>query len=198
MKERKPFWNRYTDSYRKLRTELFTPLGSYLVQKKISANMVTYVSLVFGVLAAFFLFKSFWFFFLFALLHFLADGLDGVIARIRGTTEFGKYFDYITDRIVTLLLLLKVWVYLDQWFVLIAIGLFLTVQTIHIVTKFEYPVLFTRSLLLLVLFLGLPTLAYWITGGASFYSLIAQGIYFVKKKKEKKKKMWRIRKKWVS
>jgi len=179
----KQFWKRYLDSFRKLRTEIFEPIGHFFVNKKISANMMTYASLIFGVMAALFLFKNFWFFFLFALLHFLSDGLDGVIARIRGPTLRGKYFDYLTDRAVTLLLLLKVWVYLDQWYVLIAIGLFLIVQSIHILTKFEYPVLFTRSLLLLVLFLDLPILAYWITGSASFYSLIKQGTYFVKKRK---------------
>lgn len=168
------------DKVRDFRSQKFTPLGQFLLNHHINANVMTSLSLVFGILAVYFLFDRYWLFLLFGLLHLLADGFDGVIARISGPTLWGKYFDYFVDRMIELLLLVRIWWWLEDYYVLIVIALFLVAQSIHLISKFRLPVLFTRSFLLLFAALSplsltiFPTLGYLTTGIAAMYSLSLQ------------------------
>ena len=69
---------------------------------------MTALSLLCGLAAVYFLFQHYLLFLLFGLLHLLADALDGVIASITRETALGKYFDYGTDNLIALLLVLKI------------------------------------------------------------------------------------------
>lgn len=174
------FWADFMDKVRVYRSQKFNPVGQFLLNHRITANVMTSLSLILGIIAVYFLFDQYWLFILFGALHYLADGLDGVIARISGPTLWGKYFDYFIDRIVELLLLVKIWLLLGDYFILIVIALFLIAQMIYLISKFRYPALFTRSFLLLFAALSplslliMPTLGYLTTGVASLYSLALQ------------------------
>ena len=108
---------------REVRDRLFNPLARKLVKIKVTANILTTLAFICGLSAAYFLFADYRLFVLFIILHLFLDGLDGVVARITKPTTFGDYFDHITDQIVGLLLLGKIYLYLQDYFVLIIIFL---------------------------------------------------------------------------
>lgn len=174
------FWTDFMEKVRNYKTNKFGWLGKFFLKIGINAGIMTSLSLIFGLIAVYFLFDQYWLFILFGAMHYLADGLDGVIARISGPTIWGKYYDYFVDRIIELLLLVKIWLFLGDYFVMIVIALFLIAQTIHVISKFRYPALFTRSFLLLFAalsplnFLIMLTLGYLITGVTSVYTLALQ------------------------
>jgi len=165
---------RFVNWFRELRTKKFARIGRLFLKVGITANIMTTLSFLGGLISVYFLFDNYWLFFLFATIHFLADGLDGIIARVAGETMFGKYFDYFTDRLIEFLLILKVGFYLNDYYVFIALGLFVFAQSIHLYSKLEAPTFFTRSLVLLFLALQLPIVAYLITGAGALYSLARQ------------------------
>jgi phosphatidylglycerophosphate synthase len=72
--------------------------GSQLAKSGISANGVTFVGLMLGLAAAVLIaigYFSAGLFFL--LLSRVADGLDGAVARATQKTDFGGYFDIVSD-----------------------------------------------------------------------------------------------------
>ena len=81
-----------------------------LIKNKISANQLTFIGLIIGLLSALFIFLSgilpFYFFPLYLssiilmVISFIFDTLDGPIARLEGTTEFGGVLDIFCDRFV--------------------------------------------------------------------------------------------------
>jgi phosphatidylglycerophosphate synthase len=169
------FWNSLVEKFRHFRSRKFSSRGRFFLKIGITANLMTALSLICGILAAYFVFQDYWLFILFAALHYLADGLDGMIARAARPTLRGKYFDYFSDRTVKFLLLLRIWQYLNyDYFVLIVLILYLVAQTIYVYSGFTYPILFTRSFTLLFLALNWPTIAYLVTGVAALYSLALQ------------------------
>ena len=77
-------------------------LGGELHAKGIKANSVTLIGLVLGLAAAAIIAcgGSLWLSILVFGLSRVADGLDGVVARRSGMTEFGAYLDIVCDFIV--------------------------------------------------------------------------------------------------
>ena len=75
-----------------------TAQGRFLARLGFTANQVTVIGLVLGLIAAFLIAvgETYW-----ALapllLSRLADGLDGAVARVRGGTDFGGYLDITCD-----------------------------------------------------------------------------------------------------
>ena len=147
--------------------------------------MMTVMSLIFGVLAAFYLFQNYWLFFIFALLHFLADGLDGVLARLNNkvgkTNNYGKYFDLVTDRLVALAFLTKLYLVIMDYYILIIIGIYLFTHLIYFLSQMNYPVFFTRTTILIILLFSafftvstISAMAYLMCGVLSLYSLFLQ------------------------
>lgn len=117
----------------------------------ISANMLTLCSLIAGLLAVYWLFSNHILFVLFALLHVLFDGLDGVVARISGASHFGKYFDQGSDSLVTILVLFKVGWYLQDTYAYIIAGLFFLAVAIYFLSRTQAPIIFMRTVALLIL-----------------------------------------------
>ncbi len=171
--------------WREYRHQQLAGIAQLLLRSGISAEIMTFLSLSFGILAAYFLFSRQLLFILFALLHLLADGLDGVLAAVsERKSKWGSYLDYGADQAITLLILLKIAFLVQDYYAFIAVGLFVLSQLIYLLSTLTAPILFTRTALLLVLFLYfpptiswsvlLPTVAYGLTGVASLYSLARQ------------------------
>lgn len=162
-----------------LRTKLLTPVGKWCYKLGLHADFMTALSLFFGVAAVYFLFLDHRLFLILGAAHYAADGLDGVIARVSKETNFGKYFDYICDRAITFLLVLKVGLVLQEPAAYAALAIFVLVQGIYVYSKMETPILFTRSLCLLFAAVHLPALIYLVTGVASTYVLGRQIQWFM-------------------
>jgi phosphatidylglycerophosphate synthase len=164
-------------------------IGKGLLRLGISANLMTGVSLILGCLSIYFLFVDYWTFFILAILHLLADGLDGVIARVSKTTVFGDYFDYFSDRLVVVLIYISLYGILRDYFVLIVLFLYLLNQIIYVISKKTYPIIFYRSvgLLLMALYPLFPltqylTFCYLFGGSFTMFSLALQLKYYVENK----------------
>ena len=163
-------------------------LGEGFLRLGISANIMTFISLIFGILSIYFLFSNYWLFFAFAIMHVLADGFDGVIARVSKTTKFGDYFDYFSDRLVVILIYINIYLVLRDYILLVVLGLYLLTQLIYLVSKKTYPIIFYRSvgLLLMVLYPLFPLPQYlifcYLLGGAfTVFSLALQLKHYVNK-----------------
>ena len=180
------------DKFREYRSKKLGGIGKILLKIGITPHILTSFSLISGILAIYFLFNNYLLFFLFSLLHLLLDGLDGVVARLSRETIKGKYFDLSSDALITLMALVKVALFLQDYFALILSFLFLIAIAIHIVSKLEAPILFLRTTSLLVLFVAthpiwpyqqtLLTLGYLAAGATSLYSLTKQLQWFVSKR----------------
>ncbi|MBU0457616.1 MAG: CDP-alcohol phosphatidyltransferase family protein [Nanoarchaeota archaeon] len=173
-----------------LRTVKLQKIGEHLIKIGINANIMTAISLMSGIISVYFLFNNYILFFLFATLHLIADGLDGVIARISEETNFGKYFDYISDRFIAFLILIKLGWFLQDYYVYIITGLFLIANIVYFISRFKAPILFIRSTALGVLAVAthpwfpytesLLILGYLTAGAVMVYSLAKQLQWFMK------------------
>lgn len=174
---------KFLDAFRAFRSKHFGWIGRFFLRFKFHANLMTCVSLVSGILSAYFLFDNHFLFVVFGLGHLLADGIDGIIARESTETKFGKYFDAITDSTVNLLLLLKVGWFLGDYMVFIIAGLFVLVQGVHYISGMNAPALYSRTgtvllLLFYPLWMWIPTLVYFFCGIIVLYSFARQVQYF--------------------
>lgn len=173
---------------RKFRSHYFVPIGRLLLRAKFKANQITFFSLVFGLASVYFLFKDHFFFIVFILLHLACDGLDGVVARLTKPTLFGNYFDHITDQTVTFLIFLKIYFYLDDYYLIIFLSLFVLTYVLFFLSKFKAPVIYIRSGTAIALILAplfpmkiILTISYLIAGAFIISSLIMQLRYFVRR-----------------
>ncbi|MBI2662682.1 CDP-alcohol phosphatidyltransferase family protein [Candidatus Woesearchaeota archaeon] len=176
------FTSEIIQDFRGYRTKKLSSLAKFLLKLKISANVMTTLSLLFGLTSIYFLFNNHLLFIIFAILHLLADILDGVLARSSKSTAFGQYYDYSVDQIIAVLLIIKIGVYLNEYYAYIAAFLYLLTHFIYIINKFKSPILFARTFTVVILFFNLPTLAFLTAGVISVYSLALQLQYFVTKK----------------
>ncbi len=145
---------------------------------------MTTLSLLFGLASVYFLFDNYLLFFLCGVFHLLADALDGVIASIQSKSDFGKYFDYGTDNLIALLLVLKIGYFLQDYYAYLVAGLYLLAQLVYVASRLAAPILFGRSVSLIALFLYipvvlsltsyLPVLVYLFMGIIAVYSLARQ------------------------
>jgi len=90
-----------TDQLRKLFSGITTNVGIALGKMGISANFVTFLVLVFGFAAAYFIYLgNFNLAILFVILSGILDGFDGAVAKANHSeTKFGALFDSVTDKI---------------------------------------------------------------------------------------------------
>lgn len=83
---------------KKYSEKLLLPLGKKI--KKIPANVITILGLVFAILASFFFtFQMLLFIIISLVLVEFLDQLDGVVARLQGPTKLGSFLDSSLDRI---------------------------------------------------------------------------------------------------
>ncbi|MBI2669228.1 CDP-alcohol phosphatidyltransferase family protein [Candidatus Woesearchaeota archaeon] len=184
------YTRQFIDTFRDYRSEKFENVGKFFLRAGITANNATTLSFLFGLFAVYYLFQNHLLFVIFVLLHLLTDALDGVIARAASPTTFGKYLDYATDQLIHLLTIVKIGFYLDDYYAFIIAGLLILAQLVYILSKCTAPVLFLRTVTLLLLslniptlsFLQLPTIAYLATGVTAAYSLMLQVQFYMKKR----------------
>ena len=158
----------------------------------ISANIMTSVSLILGCLLVYFLFVNYWLFLILTFLHLLADGLDGVIARVSKTTIFGDYFDYASDRFVVVLIYVSLYGVIRDYLILVILFMYLLNHGIFVISKKTYPIIYYRSigLLLMAIYpLFLPnyltqylTFCYLLGGAVTMFSLALQLKHYVENK----------------
>ena len=180
------------ENFRNYRTKKLEKIARAVAQTGLRANHITFLSLLCGILAAYFLFSKYYLFVLFVILHLCLDGFDGVVARVTKPTPYGKYFDLVTDSSVTFLLLLNTAAYLQELYAFLAAGLFMLALIIHIKGKLQTPMLFLRTSAVAVLVVAvhplfpyqqiLLTLGYLAAGGVSLFSLARQLQWYVGKK----------------
>lgn len=178
----------YMNFIRKLRDELFYPLAEQLRKLSITANQLTALSFLCGLISVYFLFRIHWLFILFAFLHLFLDGLDGVLARITETTVRGKFFDQISDRTTIWLIMLKSYFYFGDYIILIFTFLLLAKDLIYLFSKMKYPAWFSRTTVVIIYFFG-PVISWAYTFGGlvvgvvAVYSLLLQLAYFLETRK---------------
>ncbi len=170
---------------RKLRDRKLKRVAEFLVKIKVSANLLTFLSLLNGIAAAYFLFNDawgVWFFALFLFLHLLFDALDGVVARLAGPTKLGKWLDFIVDNFVVVpSLLLAVYLFLGDYAVLVALGLSLLTHLLYAMSSFHLPIMHVRTWLACILIFDIwvksevvATVAFLTIGVLSLFSLSQQ------------------------
>lgn len=165
--------------WRQYRSKKLKSLAKLFVKARIPANAMTAIAFLFGIASVLFLFRNYGLFILFAVLHLLADALDGVIARATKPSGLGKYLDYFGDQLVGLLLLIRIALELQDYYVWLILGLAIAAQAVYVLSIFTAPVLFSRSVVFLFLAVQLPTLAYLSAGIVALYSLAVQLRWFV-------------------
>lgn len=170
---------------RVLRSKYLENTARFLLKAGLTANWITLLSFFCGIIAAYFLFTDHLLFMLFAALHLLGDGIDGVVARLGRPDPKGKYYDHLNDHSISLILLLKIFIYLEDYYVLLVIAMFLISQAVYLFSRLTYPVLLFRSMIMIILaffpvFASSPVAAYLLAGICSVYSLISQLNYFLK------------------
>jgi phosphatidylglycerophosphate synthase len=88
-----------------------------ILLERISANQITLIGLVFGILTALFIYLSTKSVFalefniiacILMLVSFILDTMDGAIARAEGATQFGGVLDLFSDRTVEVLIIIAV------------------------------------------------------------------------------------------
>lgn len=180
------YYQQFLESTRKIRSKLLEPVGKFLLRLKLTANHLTFFSFILGLTAVYFLLQNHLLFIVFAVLHLIADGLDGVLARLTKPTLTGKYFDYFADRAITFFLLLRVYFYLQDYYVISIIVFFTLSQVIYILSKFKYPVIFVRTgIIIALMFIPLfpnfiPTGTYLVAGIFIIYALLLQFKHFLR------------------
>ena len=92
---------------------------------RIRPNHITVFNWLFGGLALYYLYFNHVGFLIVMIIHVLLDNLDGYYARSRGLqTKLGEGLDHLGDFIYGELFLLKGWLVYQDWWILLAMGLF--------------------------------------------------------------------------
>jgi len=156
---------------------LLKPILKFLDDNGVEPNVVTAFSLLFGVLAFYFLFLNHILFVIFGILHLICDIIDGNLARFRNReTKFGYYFDYISDRTVHVLLLIKVAGAVNPfWAMLCWLAVFLLIihHAMHLFVRKDI-VFFSRTATLIILMFGFNILALAVSLVVTILGLLSQ------------------------
>jgi len=172
---------------REFRSKYLARLAKLLVKKGITANQLTTGGHILGLLSIYFLFNNHLLFVILFSLHLLFDAFDGVVARLTKPTTFGDYYDHVGDQVVAFALLLKIYLFLGDYYVLIVLGIHFLANLIHFLSKMKAPVIFLRSGMGIVLMLAPLSPAfiingtYLVSGVLLIYSLAIQLIYYLTK-----------------
>ena len=175
----------YMEWTRKFRSKYLGKIAKKLVSKGITANQLTTLGHFLGLLSVYFLFNNHLVFVILFSLHLSVDAFDGVVARLTKQTVFGNYYDHIGDQVIAFSLLLRIYTYLADYYILIVLGIFIITNTIYFLSKMKTPVIFVRSVvgIALMCFPLSPMLiingAYLVSGVILMYSLARQLIYYL-------------------
>ena len=131
----------FIEQTREYRDKKLNTIGRSLKRLGISPNILSFFSLLTGLTAMYFAFTHLGYFILFALLHVTFDGLDGVVARLGTPSSYGAYLDIGVDTFITLLILIKIGYYINDFYPYIIAGLFTLAVLIHMITKLKAPIM---------------------------------------------------------
>ncbi len=181
--------------WQEYRTKKLEKAAAALIHFGLTANAVTLLSLLAGLLAVFFLFDEYFLFLGAVLLHLLLDSLDGVLARVSQPhrSSLGTVLDHGGDSLLAILAIAKTGWFLGDYYPYIIAALFALAVFMHL--RFGAPVIFMRTAtFILLLLFTLPvapivsyqkillTAGYMIAGVVTLYSLAGQIQWTVKKR----------------
>jgi len=177
------------NNFRKYKSKRFEPLANFLIKIGLTANIMTTLSLMSGLIAVYFLFNNYLYFIIVGILHLFFDAFDGVLARKTKETKFGKNYDYVTDNFIAILLLIKLGWYLNDIYPYIIAGLYTLAILIYLIRNYSCFFIRTTSFIVLAvaLFPGFPfekellVIGYLVGGIVTVYSLATQLQHFLKK-----------------
>lgn len=125
--------------------EFIEPFIRIIAKTKISPNVFTLFSFLFGIASVYFLFKNQALFIIFSLLWVLFDIIDGHLARyMNKETNAGYWLDTGNDRLVNFLMLLKYNIVFGAYWIV------LPLYVIHYLLFFVFKtknVIYTRAIL---------------------------------------------------
>ncbi len=143
---------------------VFSPMAKLMIRVGLTANAVTSLGLLFALITSYFLMTNNYTMTVLALfLTITLDGLDGLVAKMTGTTKFGDFYDAFVDRLVEIILFTSIALTIpDLAFIsLFVLSLSLLVSYIParaevwtIGVKIRYRGIGSRAERMIVLFLG--------------------------------------------
>ncbi len=173
---------------RKVRSKEMQDYMKPLIRLGVTANHLTFLSFIAGIISAIYLFENHLLFVIFAIMHIFLDSIDGVLARLTEETVFGKYFDFITDGLVTVFLLAKTFMVVNDYYIIIFLLLAIFTQMIYFFSDFTYPILFVRTTTVVIFMFKFYALGYMVAGVLSIYSLMMQAHHYLKLANTKSKR----------
>jgi phosphatidylglycerophosphate synthase len=110
VKKEKDFFREFADKTKLYKDKIILPLIKIISYFGITPKMITYFSLLVGLVSSYYLYIGDKIIFLIiAIISHGFDGLDGSLARFQNkATKFGKELDYWTDRIIILSMMVVV------------------------------------------------------------------------------------------
>ncbi len=179
-------------------SKMLQPFVAMLHRQQIRANYLTALAFMSALLGAFFLFRNHPLFIVFMLLHLVLDILDGSLARLEGGTRFGSWFDYLSDRTVSIVLLFVLLANTrtteissasllfipSTALILLALGMKILHHLLYIASKRRSPVVYSRSILVIALIFGADLVGVILVIVLSSLGLLSQLIAFFRKKKK--------------
>ena len=146
-------WNltsKLIEHSQQLRAKLFGPV---LQRAGVTATQLTLTSFACGIISVAF-FKSPLLFTLFGAAHILLDALDGVVARATEATEQGRYIDWISDQIATILLMFAITQAEPAQFNKVITILYVTYISLFFLSSMRIPPMSARTALFVSSFAG--------------------------------------------
>ena len=131
------FISKNITTFRIWRTKKLSTVAFFLINKGITANHLTSISLVSGIIASYFFLSNWWLMMVFAFVHLTCDSLDGVLARLTTETINGRHFDLTADSIPVILILIKIGSYLHDFFPYLIAGLFTLSLLFYFLSKLQ-------------------------------------------------------------
>lgn len=154
---------------------LLEPFAKVLHKSGLHPHVATILSFCAGMLAAFFLFHDQTLFIIFGISHFVLDLFDGAVARAaKKTSSFGRWFDYATDRSVTVMLLLKCLFFFQNQLIIGILVLYILHNLIYVLHKGSIILFYSRTVLLFSLILGYAWFGLLFTALSSGIGILAQ------------------------
>ena len=148
-----------------------TVLLSSIIQKSgVTATQLTIASFITGITSVFF-FDTVWFI-VFGILHLVFDACDGIAARTEGTTERGKYMDWLSDQTAALFLMVTITQLMPTQLNKIIVMLYGTYTMMYGLSSMKIPPMSARTLLFLCSFTGIYQLGMYIVFIIALYGYI--------------------------
>lgn len=125
-----PLFNRM----RNFKDRLFWPISELCFHSHIPPWCLSVIGLLFGLASIAALFINYWYFVILMSISLIFDFIDGSVARYSAQeSEFGKYFDFVIDHMLMILMVIGLCYYLDNFYWLFGAAFFSIVLYINII-----------------------------------------------------------------